>query len=48
MADRVEKRENGKEKMHVENGGPLSSLPFDGLTATNCNADFSCQITALY
>ena len=26
-----------------ENSGPLSSLPVDRLTTTNCNADRSCQ-----
>ena len=26
-----------------ENSGPLSSLPVDRLTATDCNADRSCK-----
>ena len=26
-----------------ENSGPLSSLPVDRLTATDCNANRSCQ-----
>ena len=26
-----------------ENSGPLTSLPVDRLTATDCNADRSCQ-----
>ena len=41
------KMENGKkmEKMenNGENSGPLTSLPVDRLTATDCNADRSCQ-----
>ena len=37
--------ENGMEKKenNGENSGPLSSLPVDRLTATDCNADRSCQ-----
>ena len=30
-----------------ENSGPLTSLPVDRLTATDCNADRSCQYTLL-
>ena len=34
-----------EEKMenNGENSGPLTSLPVDCLTATDCNADRSCQ-----
>ena len=34
----MEKMEN-----NGENSGPLTSLPVDRLTATDCNADHSCQ-----
>ena len=30
---------NGREENNGENGGPLTSLPDDRLTVTNCNAD---------
>ena len=30
-------------KYNGENSGPLTSLPVDRLTATDCNADSSCQ-----
>ena len=32
-----------KNKNNDENSGPLTSLPVDRLTGTNCNADRSCQ-----
>ena len=38
----MEKMENGMEN-NGENSGPLSSLPVDRLTATDCNAERSCQ-----
>ena len=43
--DGEKKMENGMEKMenNGENSGPLTSLPVDRLTATDCNADRSCQ-----
>ena len=35
---------NGMEKENNgENSGPLTSLPVDRLTATDCNADRTCQ-----
>ena len=30
-------------KNNGENSGPLTSMPVDRLTATDCNADRSCQ-----
>ena len=38
----MEKKWNGMEN-NGENSGLLSSLPVDRLTATDCNADPSCQ-----
>jgi len=39
-----EKRKRKKKKENNdENSGPLTSLPVDRLTATDCNADRSCQ-----
>ena len=38
------KKWNGmKKENNGENSGPLSSLPVDRLTATDCNAYRSCQ-----
>ena len=31
-----------------ENSGPLTSLPVDRLTATDCNADRSCQLDVVW
>ena len=43
-----EKKKNGKKGKKMENNGensgPLRSLPVDGLTATNCNADARAKI----
>ena len=36
--EKMEKMEN-----NGENSGPLTPLPVDRLTATDCNADRSCQ-----
>ena len=36
-------REKKMVENNDENSGPLSSLPVDRLTATDCNADRSCQ-----
>ena len=38
--------ENGMEN-NGENSGPLTSLPVDRLTATNCNADAHAKIREL-
>ena len=35
---KMEKKWNEKKENNGENSGPLSSLPVDRLTATNCNA----------
>ena len=42
---KMEKKKWKKWKMenNGENSGPLTSLPVDRLTATDCNADRSCQ-----
>jgi len=32
-----------EEENNRENSGPLTPLPVDRLTATDCNADRSCQ-----
>ena len=37
--------ENRKKKNNGENSGPLTSLPVNRLTATDCNGDRSCQLT---
>ena len=44
----MRKGRDGEEKMVVvenkdENSGPLTSLPVNRLTATDCNVDRSCQ-----
>ena len=38
--EKIEKRK--RKKNSGENSGPLSSLPVDSLTATDCKADRSC------
>ena len=38
-----EKKREGEIENKGENSGPLSSLPVDRLTGTDCNADRSCQ-----
>ena len=38
------KMENGKKKNNGENSGPLTSLPVDRLTATDCNAAARAKI----
>ena len=38
----IRQRRNGMEN-NGENSGPLTSLPDDRLTATDCNADRSCR-----
>ena len=41
--EKMEKKKwNGMEN-NGENSGPLTSLPVDRLTATDCNGDRSCQ-----
>ena len=39
----MEKKWKMEKKNNGENSGPLTSLPVDRLTATDCNADRSCQ-----
>ena len=43
-----EKWNGGGGKNNGENNGPLTSLPVNRLTATDCNADRSCQDTSYH
>ena len=42
---KMEKKNGKKMENNGENSGPLTSLPVDRLTATDCNADRSCQFS---
>ena len=49
---KMEKMEKMEKKWKMENNGensgPLTSLPVDRLTATDCNADRLCQFTNIH